>query len=160
LDLIHAAVAFASAFLAGAINSVAGGGTLISFPALVWHGLTAITANATRTVHLGRNRGERLGYRRELSKAEARSDFPQPPRRHHWALLLRLTKPEFFDRLVPFLVLLRPVFAAQEGAAPVKTGDPEPTNRRNGLLGRSSNWPSFTAGFAPDRIPMPARSPS
>src|SRR5665811_2404259 len=32
LDLTHAAVAFGAAFLAGAINSVAGGGTLVSFP--------------------------------------------------------------------------------------------------------------------------------
>jgi uncharacterized membrane protein YfcA len=36
LELTQATVAFGAAFLAGAINSVAGGGTLISFPALIW----------------------------------------------------------------------------------------------------------------------------
>ena len=50
LDIPHAAGAFASAFLAGAINSVAGGGTLVSFPTLIWLGLGSVTANATSTV--------------------------------------------------------------------------------------------------------------
>jgi uncharacterized membrane protein YfcA len=50
LDFPHAAVAFGAAFVAGAINSVAGGGTLISFPALIWIGLPSVTANATSTV--------------------------------------------------------------------------------------------------------------
>ena len=50
LDFPHAAVAFAASFLAGAINSVAGGGTLVSFPTLIWLGLGSVTANATSTV--------------------------------------------------------------------------------------------------------------
>jgi uncharacterized membrane protein YfcA len=36
--------------LAGALNSVAGGGTFISFPALVWIGVPPIMANATATL--------------------------------------------------------------------------------------------------------------
>jgi hypothetical protein len=36
--------AFVAAFLAGAINSVAGGGTLVSFPVLVALGLPSIVA--------------------------------------------------------------------------------------------------------------------
>jgi len=43
-------VVFIAAFVAGAINSVAGGGTLVSFPALVWVGLPSTIANATSTV--------------------------------------------------------------------------------------------------------------
>ena len=50
LTLPQAAVAFGAAFLAGAINSVAGGGTLVSFPALIWLGLNSVAANATNTV--------------------------------------------------------------------------------------------------------------
>jgi uncharacterized membrane protein YfcA len=50
LDIGRPAVAFAAAFLAGAINSVAGGGTLVSFPTLIWLGLNPVTANATSTV--------------------------------------------------------------------------------------------------------------
>jgi uncharacterized membrane protein YfcA len=43
---------FAAAFLAGIVNSMAGGGTLITFPALLSAGLPAVTANATSTVAL------------------------------------------------------------------------------------------------------------
>ena len=43
-------MAFGAAFLAGAINSIAGGGTLVSFPTLIWLGLDSVTANATSTV--------------------------------------------------------------------------------------------------------------
>src|ERR1044071_9848834 len=48
--LWHGAVAFVAAFIAGVINSIAGGGTLVSFPALIWLGLDSRFANATRTV--------------------------------------------------------------------------------------------------------------
>ena len=60
-----------AAVIAGAINSVAGGGTLVTFPALMWAlGGTpgaAIIANATNTVALcpGAIAGS-WGYRREL----------------------------------------------------------------------------------------------
>ena len=43
---------FAAAFAAGVVNSIAGGGTLITFPALLSAGLPAVTANATSTVAL------------------------------------------------------------------------------------------------------------
>jgi uncharacterized membrane protein YfcA len=57
----------ASAFVAGVMNSVAGGGTLLTFPALTAHVSPAI-ANATSTVALlpGSFAGA-LGYRRELA---------------------------------------------------------------------------------------------
>ena len=43
---IEAIVVIAIAgFLAGALNAAAGGGTLISFPVLVWLGVPPITAN-------------------------------------------------------------------------------------------------------------------
>src|SRR5215469_16663312 len=73
LDPIHAAAAFGSAFLAGAINSVAGGGTLVSFPTLIWLGLDSVTANATSTVAIWPGTvGSAWGYRRELKQVESR----------------------------------------------------------------------------------------
>ncbi len=45
-------VLFLAAFLAGAINSVAGGGTLLTFPSLLAFGVSPIAANATSTVAL------------------------------------------------------------------------------------------------------------
>jgi uncharacterized membrane protein YfcA len=43
---------FLAALLAGAINAVAGGGSFISFPALLFTGVPAVPANATNTVAL------------------------------------------------------------------------------------------------------------
>ncbi len=46
------ALIFAAALAAGVINSVSGGGTLITFPILVWTGMEPVIANATNTVAL------------------------------------------------------------------------------------------------------------
>ena len=46
----HPVFLFFAAFLAGTINSVAGGGSFISFPALLFTGIPPIAANATNTV--------------------------------------------------------------------------------------------------------------
>ena len=119
LDLTHAAAAFGAAFLAGAINSVAGGGTLVSFPALIWLGLNSVTANATSTVAIWPGTlGSAWGYRRELRDAEPRFRFlivPSLVGGIAGALLLRWTPPAFFDKLVPYLILFATLlFMAQE----------------------------------------------
>src|ERR1700727_1133584 len=57
-----------SAFAAGVVNAIAGGGTLLTFPSLVWSGgLTELIANTTSTVALvpGSIAGA-WGYRRDL----------------------------------------------------------------------------------------------
>jgi len=41
-----------AAFAAGAINAIAGGGTLLTFPVLIWLGLDPKVANGTSTVAL------------------------------------------------------------------------------------------------------------
>jgi len=50
VDLSHAVAAFGAVFLAGAINSVAGAGTLVTFLTLIRFGLSLVTANTTSTV--------------------------------------------------------------------------------------------------------------
>lgn len=52
LTLPNAALLFTSAVLAGALNAVAGGGSFIAFPALLFTGLPPVPANATNTVAL------------------------------------------------------------------------------------------------------------
>ena len=42
----------AAAVLAGAMNAIAGGGTILTFPALLAFGMPAVPANATSTVAL------------------------------------------------------------------------------------------------------------
>jgi uncharacterized protein len=105
--------------LAGAINSVAGGGTLLSFPTLIWLGLNSVTANATSTVAIWPGTvGSVWGYRRELRNAEARFRIlilPSLIGGLMGALLLRWTSPVTFDRLVPWLILFATILlSAQE----------------------------------------------
>ena len=45
----HPVFLFFAAFIAGTINSVAGGGSFVSFPALLFAGVAPIAANATNT---------------------------------------------------------------------------------------------------------------
>jgi uncharacterized protein len=119
LDFLHAAAAFGAAFLAGVINSVAGGGTLVTFPTLIWLGLNSVTANATSTVAIWpATLGSMWGYRRELRATEARLFalvIPSLIGGLIGASLLRFTPPALFDRLVPFLILFATLlFMAQE----------------------------------------------
>src|SRR5688500_20409642 len=59
-----------AAFSAGAINSIAGGGTLITFPVLIWLGLDPKVANGTSTVALWPGLfGGLFGYRHELANS-------------------------------------------------------------------------------------------
>jgi uncharacterized membrane protein YfcA len=112
-------VAFAAAFVAGAVNSVAGGGTLITFPALIWIGLPSITANATSTVAMWPGSlGGIAGYRRELRGLAPRSYvliIPSAIGGIIGAVLLRMTPTHLFDRLVPVLILFATcLFMVQE----------------------------------------------
>jgi hypothetical protein len=50
MTLSHEILLFIAAVLAGIMNSVAGGGSFISFPALIFTGVPTIPANATNTV--------------------------------------------------------------------------------------------------------------
>src|SRR5271157_3114750 len=52
LHLTQAIFLFLAAIIAGTLNAVAGGGTFISFPALLTTGMPAVEANATNTVAL------------------------------------------------------------------------------------------------------------
>src|SRR5438067_1433708 len=52
VTLLHGLAMFAAAFVGGMMNSIAGGGTLLTFPVLLWLGLDPKVANATSTVAL------------------------------------------------------------------------------------------------------------
>ncbi|MCX6596579.1 MAG: sulfite exporter TauE/SafE family protein [Acidobacteria bacterium] len=117
-DLLSALVAFAAAFAAGVINSVAGGGTLVTFPALVWLGVPSIVANATNAVSMTPgSMASAWGYRRELGSSKRMLVLMAPSLAGGicGALLLKLTPPGVFDLLVPFLILFATLlFMAQQ----------------------------------------------
>ncbi len=67
MDLLRIAALALSAFAAGAVNSVAGGGTLLTFPTLLAAGVSPLAANATSTIALvPGSLGAFWGYRHEL----------------------------------------------------------------------------------------------
>ena len=67
LEPAQIALLAGAALVAGAVNAVAGGGSLLSFPALLAVGYPALTANVTNSVALIPGYfGGTLGYRREL----------------------------------------------------------------------------------------------
>lgn len=116
---MHALVVFAAAAAAGAINSVAGGGTLVTFPTLLWVGLAENAANATSTAALWPGAlGSVWGYRRELGQIDRRLFalvVPSVVGGIVGAVLLQLTPNETFKHLVPFLILFATaLFMAQD----------------------------------------------
>ncbi len=108
-DVTRLALIVLAAAAGGAVNSIAGGGTLLTFPALIGLGIPALTANATSTVALWPGAvGSMLGYLGELRGARAwaiRFAVPSLVGGLVGALLLLVTPPDRFDALVPWLVL-------------------------------------------------------
>jgi uncharacterized protein len=95
--------------VAGVMNAIAGGGTLLTFPALVGLGISPIVANATSTVALWPGAVSSMwGYRGELSGARQWAiGFAAPSLVGGGigAWLLLRTPPSRFAALVPWLVL-------------------------------------------------------
>jgi uncharacterized protein len=109
MTILEAALIFGAAAAGSAVNSVAGGGTLITFPALIAAGLTPLDANATSTAAIwpGALAGT-WGYRRELKQVERRFLRLLAPGLAGslvGAALLKLTPPATFAEVVPYLVL-------------------------------------------------------
>jgi uncharacterized protein len=100
----------AAALLAGAVNAVAGGGSLLSFPALLAVGYPAITANVTNSVALTPGYfGGTLGYRRELTGQRRRIlalGATSAVGAVLGAFLLLVSSPELFEHIVPWLIFL------------------------------------------------------
>jgi len=98
-----------TAFAAGAINSVAGGGTLLTFPALLSAGVPPIAANATSTVALvPGSLGAFWGYRSELGDRRIELlwlGIPSVVGGLLGAIFLLGAGDALFSRLVPWLIL-------------------------------------------------------
>src|SRR6266566_9627032 len=103
----------------GAINAIAGGGTLVTFPTLLLFGTPPIVANATSTLALvlGTS-GSLYGYRQHL------------PAVRSWlwrfvpvsviggligGVLLTLTRNRTFSRLAPFLIFFATILFLAQG---------------------------------------------
>jgi hypothetical protein len=114
-----------AAFAAGALNSVAGGGSFLTFPTLVFVGLPAVIANATSTVALfpGSFAGA-YAYRRGFARLEGISLRAMVVVSLIGgivgAVLLLVTPEQTFVALTPWLLLFATLmfaFGRQLGAA-------------------------------------------
>ncbi len=98
-----------AAFVAGAVNAVAGGGTLLTFPALLWAHQTEIVANATSTVALWPGQLSSLwGYRKEIASSPRAIGVLAVPSLLGGligSLLLVRTDNATFAVIVPYLIL-------------------------------------------------------
>lgn len=116
-DLLNWGMLALAAFGAGVLNAIAGGGTFLTLPALVWTGVPPIVANATSALAVCPGYfGSTWGFRRELAAL---------PRRLLASemvvcalggvvggLLLLITPARLFDGLVPWLLLFATVLFA------------------------------------------------
>ena len=100
----------AAGFFGGMLNAVAGGGTFITFPALVASGVPVVMANATSTVAaLPGYLAAAIGFRHDIAKIERHLVI----RLTLWTLLggtigsclLLVSSNKAFAALVPFLLL-------------------------------------------------------
>ena len=109
LDAARIALLAVAAFFAGGINAVAGGGSLISFPALLLVGYPALTANVTNaTALLPGYLGGSVGYRRELQGQRSRLlrlGALSIGGAVLGAFLLLVGPAGVFQRIVPWLIL-------------------------------------------------------
>lgn len=109
MDLGDIALLVAAGLAAGTVNAVAGGGSLVTFPALIATGLHPVAANVTNSLAVS------PGYLAAV--AGSRADLAGRGHRMRHLLptaavgsgtgcaLLLLAPPRAFDLLVPFLVL-------------------------------------------------------
>lgn len=136
MDIARAAFLFAASVLAGAVNSVAGGGTLLSFPAAIAAGLPPIVANATNAVALVPGSfAAAWTFRRHLrglGRLTCLLAVPGVIGALVGAAILRHTPQRLFDGVVPWLVLAATLIILLQGVF-AERGD------RSARVGHSGN---------------------
>jgi len=116
--MLHMVILVLAGCIAGIMNAIAGGGTLVTFPTLIYVGLPSIPANATSTVALlPATFGGALGYRNKIGKIVPWLKLFVPVSLLGGligGILLVQTPTKMFDSMVPFLILFATVlFMAQ-----------------------------------------------
>ncbi|HKE29125.1 MAG TPA: sulfite exporter TauE/SafE family protein [Bryobacteraceae bacterium] len=154
--------------VAGALNSIAGGGSFLSFPLLLFLGIPSVNANATNTVALWPGTIASTGaYRKALSVELLRRMLPLVASTLAGSLvgawLLLHTRQHTFDKLVPWLLLAGTVLFSLRGrvtgwaAKPHQGGAPAAGNVvwitvAQGLLGVYVGY--FGAGVGIVMLPL------
>jgi uncharacterized protein len=138
--MLNWALTGAAALGAGVLNAIAGGGSFLTFPALVFAGVPPLAANATSAMAVSPGYlGSTLGF-----KAQLRELPPSLLRREMitaalggliGAGLLLLTPARIFSGIVPWLLLLATaLFALGPRLSTLGHGQGQPLLRQPGLL--------------------------
>jgi uncharacterized membrane protein YfcA len=134
MDIAHIALLVGAGLVAGGINALAGGGSLITFPSLIATGLPSVDANVTNSVSVF------PGY--VSSVVGSRADLAGQGRRLRVILpaamvgavggcaLLLLTPARAFEVIVPFLVLAAAATLAFQDRLRGLVGHPRALSRR------------------------------
>jgi uncharacterized membrane protein YfcA len=120
-----AAFLFFAAIVAGALNSVAGGGSFITFPSLIFTGMAPIPANATNTAALWPGTvASTFAYRKEFDRNTLRLLLPLATTCLIGSLIgawvLLHTPPSTFVKLIPWLLLIATVIFASSAKITAK----------------------------------------
>lgn len=115
--MIHILLLLVAAFAAGVLNAIAGGGSFLTFPALVFVGVPAVIANATNTVALFPGSfASAYSYRHGLARLEGISlrtmVLVSLAGGVFGAILLLITPENVFVNLTPWLLLFATVMFA------------------------------------------------
>lgn len=120
MDIVELAFLGVAGLLAGALNAIAGGGSLVLFPALLAVGVPALAANVTTTTSVWPGYlGSAAGYRAELAGQRARAVTLSATALlggAAGAVLLLTTPEDLFARVVPLLILIASLLLAVQTA--------------------------------------------
>ena len=142
-----------AAFAAGVLNAIAGGGSFLTFPALVFAGVPPLAANATSAMAVSPGYlGSTWGFRSELQALPRaliqREVIVAAVGGVIGAGLLLVTPARIFTGLVPWLLLLATVlFASGPLLAKRNSGQGQPAWRLPGLLGVAIYGGYFNGGL-------------
>jgi uncharacterized membrane protein YfcA len=152
LSGLEVVVLLGAGAIAGAINSLAGGGTLVSFPALLWLGRDPIVANATNTLALCPGAiAAMVAFRSDFGAIRRWMILVVPPSLAGGllgALLLLRTPEKLFAALVPWLILFATVLFAAQGPliAGMRRLRPQAARTPSTAGPREDAWP-WVVGF-------------
>ncbi len=131
MTLLQFILLFLAAVLGGALNSVAGGGSFITFPSLIFAGIGAIKANAPSTVALWPGSvASASAYRKELASQNRPLLLVLMGTSLVGgvlgAILLLRTAQSTFVQLIPYLLLLATLLFAFSGpiTSRLRKGEP------------------------------------
>ena len=138
MDVTDVLLLAGAGIAAGAVNAIAGGGSLITFPTLIGIGLPSVEANVTNSVSVfpgyvssvAGSRADLAGQRRRISRALPAAVLGSAA----GCALLLLTPARAFELVVPFLVLGAAATLAFQGRLRGLVGHPRALSpRRAGL---------------------------